>query len=63
MTTDWTYDTLAQKVCQDKVFKTTINGVEVMGTFDPITRVLIWQAQYSVRTEEYVRSLIAGALS
>lgn len=54
-----TYEELAQLVCQNKVHRTTINGVEVQGTFDPITKLLVWQGQYAVRDEAWVRELIA----
>jgi hypothetical protein len=55
-----TYDELSQLVCVNKVYKTTINGIEVQGTFDPVTKILVWQGLFAVRDEEWVRSIIDG---
>jgi len=54
------YDEIAQEVCNApahyKDFK--IAGTDVRGTFDLTTRILLWTANYSVRSEDYVRKLI-----
>jgi hypothetical protein len=54
------YDDLAQQICHSptltKVVK--IANVDVRGTFDPITKMLVWQADYAIRDEAYVKSLI-----
>jgi hypothetical protein len=52
------YEELAQHVCQQRYYECNIAGIDVGGTFDPTTSILSWVAQYSVRTEGYVRELM-----
>ena len=56
---DLKYNALGQEVCHSptltKVVK--IAGVDVRGTFDPITKMLVWQADFAIRDEAYVRNL------
>jgi len=56
-----TYDELVEQVVREKNVKLYIGMIEVGGTYDPITHVLLWQADYAVRDEPYIRELIVKA--
>lgn len=61
MAFDKTYEQLVDEVVKERSVKLYIGLIEVGGTYDPITHVLLWQADYAVRDEPYVRELIAKA--
>lgn len=63
MSTNYTYESLSQEVCQRRVLIVRINGIEVGGTYDPITKILVWQSNYAIRDEEYVRRIISGTIA
>jgi hypothetical protein len=56
-----TYDELVADVVRERNVKLYIGLIEVGGTYDPITHVLLWQADFAVRDEAYVRDLIDKA--
>lgn len=54
----YTYESLAQEVCVRGSHKVKVGQRDVGGTFDPITKILVWVVDYSVRDEAYIRALL-----
>lgn len=53
-----TYEALAERVVHEKWVRLQIGTTDVLGTFDPITKYLVWTADYAIRDEAYIRKLI-----
>ncbi len=56
-----TYEELGNAVVASPThsLRVHIGPVEVGGTYDSTTRILVWQAEFAVRNEEYVKNLLS----